>query len=96
MPGNRGPTSREQRRAMERATAKVSRAELNPFEVAYENDQLKAMIRGYDMILRVLVRRSAAQRIAIPRTELTDLPNDMRLNVEPDEDGGTQVTEVKR
>ncbi len=96
MPGNRRQSAREARRATARAAAKIARAELNPFEVAHENDQLKAMIRGYDVIMRAMVRRSPDKRIAFPLQELMDLPNTVRLNVETLEDGTRVLTEVMR
>ena len=87
MPGNRRLSAREQQRAAKRAAAKVARADMNPIEVAYENQQLRNAVNGQDLILRALVARSLEGELRVTIKEVRALKGSERLHVEvlPDE-----------
>jgi hypothetical protein len=87
MPGNRRLSERERRRAEERAMLKVTRAEMNPLEVAAENQNLRNAVNGQDLILRALTARGVNRELRVTIDELQALSNAERLQVDvlPDE-----------
>jgi len=90
---NRPLSAREQRRALERASTKVARAQLNPIEVAAENERLRNSVKGAHALVHVLVRRVAGWNtpVSVPREQWMALPPGESLDVSTDDQGNVTL-----
>jgi hypothetical protein len=97
MPGNRRLSTREQRRALERVSAKVARASADPIGVARDLEQAQAGLRGAHALVHVLVRRMVGldADVVIEREQWMALPPTEHLKTEYDKDGNVTLKVAK-